>query len=153
LYGYLNYHGTMGHDVEWITPPFAERHPCHAARLQPSRRRCHNKGAPTSISPRPRPTSTCHGKQSDASTRLTTLVSKEPATSGDPSPAASGNHFRCADVESQKLEIYSDDGRGRHAIGGCGGVAGHLTRSSRAYPRIFRHGVTRTLSSRRAPRL
>jgi hypothetical protein len=44
-----------------------------------------------------------------------------PATSGGSSPAvAGGNHFRCADAESQRLEIYSDDGHGRHAIGGCG---------------------------------
>jgi hypothetical protein len=77
-----------------------------------------------------RPTSTCHGKQSDASNRLTTRVSEEPATSGDPSPTAGGgNHFRCAGTESQRLEIYSDVGRGRHAIGGCG-VASHSTRSS-----------------------
>jgi hypothetical protein len=52
------------------------------------------------MSPRPRPTWTCHSKQSGPSTRLTARVSKEPATSGDPSPAVGGgNHFR-ADVES-----------------------------------------------------
>jgi hypothetical protein len=62
---------------------------------------------------------------------LTTRVSEEPATSGDPSPAGGGdNHFRCADAESQRPEIYSDDSCGRHAIRCCG-VAGHSTRSSR----------------------
>jgi hypothetical protein len=82
------------------------------------------------MSTRPCPTSTCHGKQSDASTRLTTWVSEEPATSGDPSPAVGGgNHFHYADAESQRPEIYSDGGRGRHTIGGCG-MADHSTRSS-----------------------
>jgi hypothetical protein len=60
-----------------------------------------------------------------------TRVSEEPATSGDSSSAADGdNHFYCADVESQRPEIYNNDDRGRHAIGGCG-VAGHSKRSSR----------------------
>jgi hypothetical protein len=86
-----------------------------------------------------------------ASTRLTTRVSEEPATSGDPSPVAGGgNHFRCADAESQRPEIYSDDGRGKHTIEGCG-VASHSTRSSRG--RIARQEVCGHLSSRRALRL
>jgi hypothetical protein len=54
------------------------------------------------MSSRPRMTSMCHGKQSDASTRLTTRVSKEPVTSGDPSlVVGGGNHFCSADAESQ----------------------------------------------------
>jgi hypothetical protein len=106
---------------------------------------------PTTMSTRPRPTSTCHGKQSDVSTILTTRVSEEPATSRDLSPAAGGgNHFRCADAESQRPEIYSDDSRGRHAIRGCG-MTGHSTWSSRGLSSIARHGVCGDLSSRRAP--
>jgi hypothetical protein len=101
----------MGCDVERIAPSNAERHPRHVARLQPPRHRCHDEGPwlqpPTSMSQRSRPTSTCHGKQSDASTRLTTWVSEEPATSGDPSPAAAGNHFCYADAESQRQKFIA----------------------------------------------
>jgi hypothetical protein len=117
-------------------PPYAERHPRHAARLQPPRRWCHNDGAcgrshwPACLCVlvRPRRAWKAVGRQHQT---ITTRVSEEPATSRDPSPATGGgNHFRCADTESQRPEIYCDDGCGRHAIGGCG-VAGHSTWSSR----------------------
>jgi hypothetical protein len=80
-------------------------------------RGCSWPQSPTNMSPRPRSTLTCHGKQSDASTRPITRVSEEPATSGDPNPASGGgNHYRCANAESERLEIYSDGGHGKHAI-------------------------------------
>jgi hypothetical protein len=85
---------------------------------------------PTNMSLRPRPTSTCGGKQSDTSIRLTIWVSEEPATSGGSSSAvAGGNHFLCVDVESQRLQIYSDDGHGMHAIRGCGTLSTWSLRS------------------------
>jgi hypothetical protein len=44
-------------------------------------------------------------------------------TSGDPSPAAGGgNHFFCADTESERPEIYSDDnGQTHYRRLRCGG--------------------------------
>jgi hypothetical protein len=44
-YRYLNYHGTMGCDVERIVPPYVERHPRHATQLQRPPCRCHREGA------------------------------------------------------------------------------------------------------------
>jgi hypothetical protein len=99
------------------------------------------------MSPRPRPTSMCHGKQSDASTRLMTWVSEELVTSGDPSLAVGGgNHFCRTNAESQCQKFIAM----AVVVSTLSEVvAWRVTRCgvNGAYPGIARHRVCGDLSS------